>query len=204
MVPAGVCGGSVPPTIINQSQASKRTGFCPRLPSPPTHTHTFYIVSLSHMHARTVAHVAASCCVYPVQDPNAHMMFLKPSPPAASLIDSCMECGYCEAVCPSRSEGGRESLDAGEANVAASDGPGPRALESLLPLSAIRRQYPCTWHLPAHFLEDGNMVRACMCSLLFLLCARDITITPRQRIQTYREITRLRALQDPSQEQRDR
>lgn len=37
-----------------------------------------------------------------VQDPNAHMMFLKPSPPAASLIDNCMECGYCEAVCPSR------------------------------------------------------------------------------------------------------
>jgi ferredoxin len=37
-----------------------------------------------------------------LQDPNAHMMFLKPSPPAASLIDNCMECGYCEAVCPSR------------------------------------------------------------------------------------------------------
>lgn len=37
-----------------------------------------------------------------------------------------------------------------------------------------------------------------------VVCARDVTITPRQRIQTYREITRLRALQDPSQEQQDR
>ncbi|WIA33444.1 hypothetical protein OEZ86_006576 [Tetradesmus obliquus] len=67
-------------------------------------------------------------------DPAAHMQFLKPSPPAASLIDNCMECGYCEAFCPSR----------------------------------------------------------------------DVTITPRQRIQTYREITRLRGLQQPTQEQQQR
>eukprot|EP00879_Flechtneria_rotunda_P006313 GHRR01006635.1.p1 GENE.GHRR01006635.1~~GHRR01006635.1.p1 ORF type:complete len:789 (+),score=273.08 GHRR01006635.1:1646-4012(+) len=67
-------------------------------------------------------------------DPNAHMMFLKPSPPAASLIDNCMECGYCEAYCPSR----------------------------------------------------------------------DVTITPRQRIQTYREISRLRALPQRTQDQQKR
>eukprot|EP00775_Hariotina_reticulata_P013456 gene13456-13582_t len=58
------------------------------------------------------------------KDPNAHMMYLKPSPPASSIIDNCMECGYCEAFCPSR----------------------------------------------------------------------DVTITPRQRIQTYREVSRLRGL----------
>jgi hypothetical protein len=34
--------------------------------------------------------------------------------------------------------------------------------------------------------------------------ARDVTITPRQRIQTYREITRLRGLAAPSQEQQKR
>ncbi|KAF6261185.1 glycolate dehydrogenase [Scenedesmus sp. NREL 46B-D3] len=67
-------------------------------------------------------------------DPAAHMQFLKPSPPASSLIDNCMECGYCEAFCPSR----------------------------------------------------------------------DVTITPRQRIQTYREITRLKGLPHPTQEQQRR
>lgn len=41
------------------------------------------------------------------------------------------------------------------------------------------------------------------CVLLTVLC-RDITITPRQRIQTYREITRIRALDSPTQEQKDR
>jgi D-lactate dehydrogenase len=41
------------------------------------------------------------CCLL-LQDPAAHMQFLKPSPPASSLIDNCMECGYCEAFCPSR------------------------------------------------------------------------------------------------------
>lgn len=51
---------------------------------------------------RLLVCVHAAAWLLPVQDPNAHMMFLKPSPPAASLIDNCMECGYCEAVCPSR------------------------------------------------------------------------------------------------------
>eukprot|EP00878_Enallax_costatus_P006622 GHUV01006940.1.p1 GENE.GHUV01006940.1~~GHUV01006940.1.p1 ORF type:complete len:990 (+),score=266.56 GHUV01006940.1:206-3175(+) len=68
------------------------------------------------------------------EDPAAHLQFLKPSPPASSLIDNCMECGYCEAFCLSR----------------------------------------------------------------------DLTITPRQRIQTYREITRLRGLPSPSKEQKER
>lgn len=39
--------------------------------------------------------------------------------------------------------------------------------------------------------------------LLPAVC-RDVTITPRQRIQTYREITRLRGLPSRSKEQQDR
>jgi hypothetical protein len=37
-----------------------------------------------------------------------------------------------------------------------------------------------------------------------LVLRRDVTITPRQRIQTYREITRIRALEGPTKEQKDR
>lgn len=121
------------------------------------------------------------------QDPNAHMMFLKPSPPAASLIDNCMECGYCEAVCPSR-----YAWWSGVCGTVGVSENSPGAC----------RVHPST-------------CPACSCVLLslllcLLLCMcvcpnnRDITITPRQRIQTYREITRLRSLQDPTQEQKDR
>ncbi|MBE1274456.1 FAD-binding and (Fe-S)-binding domain-containing protein [Enterovibrio baiacu] len=35
-------------------------------------------------------------------DPNAHITHLKPMPKADDLIDRCIECGFCEAVCPSR------------------------------------------------------------------------------------------------------
>lgn len=36
------------------------------------------------------------------KDPNAHVKFLKPSPPANALVDRCIECGFCESNCPSR------------------------------------------------------------------------------------------------------
>ncbi|SHE31774.1 FAD-binding and (Fe-S)-binding domain-containing protein [Vibrio gazogenes] len=35
-------------------------------------------------------------------DPQAHVQHLKPMPPANPLVDRCIECGFCEAVCPSR------------------------------------------------------------------------------------------------------
>jgi len=35
-------------------------------------------------------------------DPAAHVKFLKPSPPASSIVDRCIECGFCESNCPSR------------------------------------------------------------------------------------------------------
>ncbi|EOD80685.1 putative D-lactate dehydrogenase, Fe-S protein [Grimontia indica] len=35
-------------------------------------------------------------------DPNAHVKNLKPMPKADDLVDRCIECGFCEAVCPSR------------------------------------------------------------------------------------------------------
>ncbi|MDW6004995.1 FAD-binding and (Fe-S)-binding domain-containing protein [Vibrio mangrovi] len=35
-------------------------------------------------------------------DPQAHVQHLKPMPPADPLVDRCIECGFCEAVCPSR------------------------------------------------------------------------------------------------------
>ncbi|HYH37090.1 MAG TPA: FAD-binding and (Fe-S)-binding domain-containing protein [Azospirillum sp.] len=34
-------------------------------------------------------------------DPEAHLKHLKPLPPADPLIDKCIECGFCEPVCPS-------------------------------------------------------------------------------------------------------
>lgn len=40
--------------------------------------------------------------------------------------------------------------------------------------------------------------------MLHVASYRDVTITPRQRIQTYREITRLRSLPSPSKEQQER
>jgi len=35
-------------------------------------------------------------------DPQVHVKNLKPMPPADPLIDSCIECGFCEPICPSR------------------------------------------------------------------------------------------------------
>lgn len=35
-------------------------------------------------------------------DPDAHVTNLKPMPKADDLVDRCIECGFCEAVCPSR------------------------------------------------------------------------------------------------------
>lgn len=35
-------------------------------------------------------------------DSQAHIRNLKPMPAADSLVDKCIECGFCEAVCPSR------------------------------------------------------------------------------------------------------
>jgi len=36
------------------------------------------------------------------RNPNLHLENLKPLPPASSLIDKCIECGFCESSCPSR------------------------------------------------------------------------------------------------------
>ncbi|MGO5000346.1 FAD-binding and (Fe-S)-binding domain-containing protein [Oceanisphaera sp. W20_SRM_FM3] len=35
-------------------------------------------------------------------DPSAHLQHLKPLPAADPLVDKCIECGFCEAVCPSK------------------------------------------------------------------------------------------------------
>ncbi len=35
-------------------------------------------------------------------DPRAHLAHLKTLPPADPLVDACIECGFCEPVCPSR------------------------------------------------------------------------------------------------------
>lgn len=35
-------------------------------------------------------------------DPHAHIRHLKPMPAADDLVDRCIECGFCEPVCPSR------------------------------------------------------------------------------------------------------
>ncbi len=35
-------------------------------------------------------------------DPHVHLKNLKPLPPADPLVDSCMECGFCERMCPSQ------------------------------------------------------------------------------------------------------
>ena len=69
-----------------------------------------------------------------MQDPDLHLKHLKPSPPASSIVNRCIECGFCESNCPSR----------------------------------------------------------------------DITLTPRQRITTYREISRLRDLDDRTAAQQQR
>ncbi len=34
-------------------------------------------------------------------DPAAHLQHLKPMPPAEDLVDRCIECGFCEPLCPS-------------------------------------------------------------------------------------------------------
>jgi D-lactate dehydrogenase len=35
------------------------------------------------------------------RNPHAHLENLKPLPPADALVDSCIECGFCERMCPS-------------------------------------------------------------------------------------------------------
>ncbi|WP_213880593.1 FAD-binding and (Fe-S)-binding domain-containing protein [Pseudomonas sp. dw_358] len=37
------------------------------------------------------------------RDPHIHLKHLKPLPAADEIIDTCIECGFCEPVCPSRS-----------------------------------------------------------------------------------------------------
>ena len=34
-------------------------------------------------------------------DPDVHLKNLKPLPPADAIVDTCMECGFCERMCPS-------------------------------------------------------------------------------------------------------
>lgn len=36
------------------------------------------------------------------EDPKAHLQHLKPMPAADPIVDKCIECGFCEPVCPSR------------------------------------------------------------------------------------------------------
>jgi D-lactate dehydrogenase len=36
------------------------------------------------------------------RDPQIHLRGLKPVPEVSPIVDRCIECGYCEAVCPSR------------------------------------------------------------------------------------------------------
>lgn len=36
------------------------------------------------------------------QDPDLHLKHLKTSPPTHPIVDSCIECGFCESNCPSR------------------------------------------------------------------------------------------------------
>jgi D-lactate dehydrogenase len=35
------------------------------------------------------------------EDPQAHLKHLKPMPPAEDIVDRCIECGFCEPLCPS-------------------------------------------------------------------------------------------------------
>jgi D-lactate dehydrogenase len=36
------------------------------------------------------------------EDPEIHLKNLKPLPAADGIVDKCIECGFCEAICPSR------------------------------------------------------------------------------------------------------
>ncbi len=36
------------------------------------------------------------------EDAESHIRNLKPLPPAHSIVDTCIECGFCEPICPSR------------------------------------------------------------------------------------------------------
>lgn len=36
------------------------------------------------------------------EDPRAHLNDLKPMPAARDIVDKCIECGFCEATCPTR------------------------------------------------------------------------------------------------------
>ena len=69
-----------------------------------------------------------------MQDPHVHLKNLKPAPISSPLVDSCIECGFCESNCPSR----------------------------------------------------------------------DVSLTPRQRITSYREMSRLQKLPERSAEQEQR
>jgi len=96
----------------------------------------FVLAAHSHFvktHKDHILHFRNMFCVL-LQDPDLHLKHLKPSPPASSIVNRCIECGFCESNCPSR----------------------------------------------------------------------DITLTPRQRITTYREISRLRDVDQRTAAQQQR
>ncbi|PYQ18204.1 MAG: FAD-binding oxidoreductase, partial [Acidobacteria bacterium] len=70
------------------------------------------------------------------EDPKAHVTHLKPSPTISPLADRCIECGYCEARCPSRdltlTPRQRIMLTREQATLAASPDPEDRALARVI------------------------------------------------------------------------
>src|SRR5690554_5409800 len=140
------------------------------------------------------------------RNPTLHLENLKPLPAAHEIVDKCIECGFCEHVCPSK------DLDHGTGRnmapyVELEWGPEAYALmweikalfdpENLLNPEVILSRNP-TLHLEnlkplpaAHEIVD----KCIECGFCEHVCpSKDLTLTPRQRIVIAREMARLEAL----------
>lgn len=95
-------------------------------------------------------------------DPQAHLKHLKTLPPVDALVDRCIECGFCEPVCPSRDVTYSPRQRIAALRAAARGGADAKALRSAWNyrgLATCAADGMCETACPVH-INTGDLVKA--------------------------------------------